>query len=66
MKQTYNLGNDLFIIIAFVTFISGGFLKLLGIQKVWEGVSSNGMIIIAVICLLFSISLSLNDVSHGK
>ncbi len=66
MKKVYNLGDDLFLAIAFVCFVCGGMLKLLGIEEIRWGITSRALIINAVICLLFSIALSLYDIAHGQ
>jgi hypothetical protein len=65
MKKVYNLGDDLFLAIAFMSFVIGAVLKLLGIENIGWGVTARGLIINAVICLLFSIALSLYDVAHA-
>jgi hypothetical protein len=65
MKAVYNLGDDLFLAIAFVSFMVGGVSKLLGIVKIIWGVTPNGLILNAIICLLFSIALSLYDLARN-
>jgi hypothetical protein len=66
MKKVYHVGDDLFIALAFVTFILGGLFKLLGINKLIYGITPLNLIFLAVVCLLFSIALSLYDVAHGE
>lgn len=64
MKKTYNLGEDLFLAIAFISFVVGAVLKLLGINYIIWGITSRNLISNAVLCLLFSIALSLYDVAR--
>jgi hypothetical protein len=66
MKKVYNLGDDLFLAVAFVSFVIGAVLKLLGIEDIGWGVTARALILNAGMCLLFSIALSLYDVAHGQ
>ena len=66
MKKVYNLGDDLFLAVAFVSFMIGVVLKLLGIEDIGWGVTARALIMNALMCLLFSIALSLYDLAHGK
>jgi uncharacterized membrane protein len=66
MKKVYNLGDDLFLAIAFVCFVIGGMLKLLGIEEIRWGITARALITNAVICLLFSIALSLYDIAQSQ
>ena len=66
MKKVYNLGDDLFLAIAFVSFVVGAVLRLLGIDEIAWGITSRSLIFNAIMCLLFSIALSLYDVAHNK
>ncbi len=63
MKKIYNLGDDLFLVVAFVTFAIGVVLKLLGFTNIIWGVSPAQIIKLSGICLLFSIALSLHDLA---
>ena len=65
MKGTYPIGDDLFVIIAFSSFVVGMVSKLLGIQIVGWGISATQLINAAGFCLLFSIALSLREVAHS-
>ncbi len=65
MKKTYNLGEDLFLAVAFVSFVVGTVLKLFGINDIAWGITSRNLIGNAVVCLLFSIALSLYDVARN-
>lgn len=66
MKTVYKLGDDLFVAVAFVSFIIGIILRLMGIEKIWAGVTPKGIIFFSMICLLFSIALSLYDLALKK
>lgn len=66
IKKVYNIGDDLFLAMAFVTFMIGGVLKLLGIPVLFWGITTRNAIQLSVICLLFSIALSLYDFAHGQ
>jgi len=66
MKNMYRLGDDLFIAIAFVSFMVGVVLRLLEIKKIFWGITTAGILRFSVMCLLFSIALSLLDLSHKK
>lgn len=66
MKTVYHVGDDLFIAAAFVTFILGGIFNLLGIDTLFWGITPKNLIVLSMMCLLFSIALSLYDVAHGE
>lgn len=66
MKKMYNIGEDLFIATAFVTFIIGGVLKLLGIDDLFWGITARSVIGLSIMTLLFSMALSLYDMAHTK
>lgn len=66
MKKVYHLGDDLFLATAFVTFMVGGVLKLLGISTLFWGITTRSVVQLSVVCLLFSIALSLYDLAHGQ
>lgn len=66
MKKMYNIGEDLFIAIAFATFVVGGFLSLLGIKLLFWGITTKGVLDLSLMCLLFSMALSLYDMAHHK
>jgi len=65
MKKTYHMGDDLFVVIAFVTFIIAVVLKLLGISEIVWGITATQLFKGAVVCLLFSIALSLRDLAQS-
>lgn len=66
MKTLYHLGDDLFIAISFVSFTVSGVLKLLGIQDLFWGITTNTLLNLSIVSLLFSIALSLYDIAHGR
>ncbi len=66
MKKIYHLGDDLFIAIAFTTFVISGMLKLLGIMDLFWGISTRDVLTLSIVSLLFSMALSLYDVAHGQ
>ncbi|MDD5729562.1 MAG: hypothetical protein PHN57_00325 [Candidatus Omnitrophica bacterium] len=66
MKKVYNLGDDLFLAAAFVSFMIGSVLRLLDIQEIGLGITSRALIVNAIICLLFSIALSLYDLAQRQ
>lgn len=66
MKKMYDIGEDLFIACAFVTFITGGVLGLLGIKELFWGITTRSLIGLSIMCLLFSMALSMYDVAHHK
>ena len=68
MKKSYRMGGDIFVACAFISFVVGGFFKVfdaMGIQTDLVVVGWSGMLKLAIIFLLFSISLSLLDISHS-
>ncbi len=66
MKKLYNVGEDLFIAGAFVTFVVGGMLSLLGINVIFKVITTRGLIILSITSLLFSMALSLYEIAHHK
>ena len=69
MKSVYRLGDDLFIPAAFVAFVLGIGLKLLGVPSLKLGIAIltiRGLFLASALCLLFSIALSLYDSTVNK
>lgn len=69
MKKVYNFGDDMFLAIAFMSFIIGVVLRLLGIFRFTVGgvvLTAETLIRGAVVCLLFSIALSIYDLAQQK
>jgi len=64
MRKAYPLGEDLFMIIAFIAFIVGVALKLLNIETVIWDVTPSHLFKGAVGCLLFSVAMSLRDITR--
>ena len=63
MKSRYHLGGDFFIACAFVSFVVAVMLRLMGIFTFW-GLNVEGIFKFSVSCLLFSIALSLLDLTN--
>jgi len=61
MRKVYRLGDDLFIAIAFVSFVIGIILRLMGIEDLPLGIDTKAVLFFSMMCLLFSIALSLYD-----
>lgn len=61
MRKVYNMGDDLFCAMAFVGFVIGIVLRLLSISNVPFGVNYVEVLFFSMMCLLFSITLSLLD-----
>lgn len=66
MKKVYNLGDDFFLAIAFMSFVVGSVLQLLGIDDIGWGITSRNLIVNAALCLLFSVALSLYDIARNQ
>ena len=65
MRKIYRLGDDLFIAVAFVAFVVGIVLHLMGINDLPLGITPKAILFFSMMCLLFSIALSLYDL-HMK
>lgn len=67
MKKMYRISDDLFMMIAFVAFMVGVVTRLLGISEIFWGITPLQLFNGTVVCLLFSIALSLRDLAQpGK
>ena len=66
MKKIYRLGEDFFIALAFVSFLIGAVIKLMEIFRVILGMRADLIFVFTVICLLFSIALSLYELTQRK
>ena len=66
MKKVYNLGDDVFLAIAFVTFTIGIVSRLLEINSFFWGVTPQNLISLSMMCLIFSIALSLYDLANSQ
>lgn len=66
MKNIYYLGGDLFLAIAFVSFIIGVVSKLLGIDTVWLGITSSQIVCGGFASLLFSIALNISELTTAQ
>ena len=63
MKNIYQVGDDLFVVIAFVAFVVAVFTRLLNISPLYLGITPVQLFKGAAMCLLFSIGLSLRDMA---
>ena len=66
VKKTYEVGEDLFIIIAFVAFIVGMILRVSEISPIIWGITTTQLLQGTVVCLLFSIALSVRELARPK
>jgi hypothetical protein len=66
MKKIYYIGDDIFIVVAFVAFVVAGVLTVLGIPDLFWNITTNGLINLSVISLFFSSALSLYELAHKK
>jgi len=64
MRKIYPIGDDLFLAIAFVAFFVAVITRLLGISPIIWGITPLQLFYGAIACLLFSIALSLRDMSQ--
>jgi hypothetical protein len=64
MKKVYNLSGDIFIAAAFIILPVAVLFKLSGIEVLFWGITSSGLIKLTGLCLLFSIALNLHDLAH--
>ncbi len=63
-KRLYNLGEDFFIATAFCGFVISGLSKLIGVKDLFWGITIHDVVKLSFFCLLFSIALSLYDLTH--
>jgi hypothetical protein len=66
MKEVYRVGDDVFVGMAFVSFVLGIALRILSISKVTFGLSFKEVLFFSMMCLLFSIALSLYDLNASS
>lgn len=64
MKRVYRVGEDFFIATAFVSFLIGGVLKIAAFFGTEFTVKGEPVLFLSVMCLLFSIALSLHDLTQ--
>jgi hypothetical protein len=63
MKGVYRVGDDLFVAMAFVSFVIGIALRILSVSQVAFGINYKEVLFFSMMCLLFSIALSLYDLN---
>ncbi|MFH1767707.1 MAG: hypothetical protein ABH858_00915 [Candidatus Omnitrophota bacterium] len=66
MKKNYLVCGDIFIAVAFSTFIIGTVVRLLNIKTIFLGITPGHLWKLSVWCILFSIALSLIDLASKK
>jgi hypothetical protein len=66
MKKVYPIGEDIFIATAFVSFLVALVVRVVDLTPLPLGVTPSHIFNFSLICLLFSISLSLRDMAQGK
>jgi hypothetical protein len=66
MRDVYRVGDDIFVAMAFVSFVLGIALRILSISQVTFGVNYKEVLFFSGMCLMFSIALSLYDLNAKK
>jgi hypothetical protein len=66
MRKVYSVGDDLFVALAFISFVVGIALRVLSASGVSFGISYREILFFAMMCLLFSIALSLYELNQSK
>jgi len=66
MRKVYSVGDDLFVAMAFISFVIGIALRILSLSDVPFGISYKEILFFAMMCLLFSIALSLYELNQNK
>lgn len=66
VKKVYSVGDDVFMIIAFISFMVGVVFRLLDISPILWGITPKQLINGAVVCLLFSIAFGLKDITQAS
>ena len=66
MRKIYSVGDDLFVALAFISFIVGVALRILSFSDIPFGIDYREVLFFSVMCLLFSIALSLYELNQNK
>ena len=66
MRKDYEICGDIFIAMAFVTFVLGVMFRLLGIHQIIWNITNESLLKTSFWCLMFSIALSLLDMAKKK
>ncbi len=66
MKSMYSVGDDFFIAMAFISFVVGIGLRILSISEIAFGINYKEVLFFAMMCLLFSIALSLYELNQSR
>ena len=66
MKDVYRVGDDIFVAMAFVSFVLGIALRILSVSQVSFGINYKEVLFFSMMCLMFSIALSLYDLNSRR
>ena len=66
MRKVYSVSDDLFVALAFIAFVVGIALRILSFSDIPFGVNYKEVLYFAMMCLLFSIALSLYEINQNK
>jgi hypothetical protein len=66
MRKVYSVGDDLFVALAFISFVVGIGLRILSLSGIPFGINYREILFFAMMCLLFSIALSLYELNQSK
>lgn len=66
MRKVYPIGEDIFIASAFVSFLIAMVVRVVDLTPLPLGITPTHIFNFSMICLLFSISLSLRDMAQAK
>ena len=66
MRKVYSVGDDLFVALAFISFVVGIALRVLSFSEVPFGINYREILFFSMMCLLFSIALSLYELNQSK
>jgi hypothetical protein len=66
MRKVYPIGEDIFIASAFVSFLIAVVVRVVDLTPLPLGITPTHIFNFSMICLLFSIALSLRDMAQAK
>lgn len=66
MKSVYSVGDDFFIAMAFMSFVVGIGLRILSVSQIVFGINYKEVLFFSMMCLLFSIALSLYELNQAR
>ena len=65
MRKVYSVGDDLFVAMAFISFVVGIALRILSFAEIPFGINYKEVLFFSMMCLLFSIALSLYELKQN-